>query len=245
MTQTELIEQISNSPSYIAAKLACVQQMTLSLPDSRPAVSKYLDIDDGLRRAIGRAFALGLQTNNRQRILDLGSGDGLFVHVCDVLGHDCTGVERPSFGSPYHSFVFDTLPEMLGVVRIRKHIGASLAIGATHSYSIITAYRAWFHIKWNLAELHAFLNSIVSHLAPEGVFLMDFNLLNTDLKYLGDEMRQLLIEVQASGLNDRIHLDRNALLHMLEICRSQNSVLPLFQDGLKDLGVSLGWGRAA
>ncbi|MEM7049437.1 MAG: methyltransferase domain-containing protein [Acidobacteriota bacterium] len=58
--------------------------------------AKYLTKRNAyLRRSLSRAIGLGLHRGPRRRILDLGSGAGYFLRVCEHFGHHAVGLDLP------------------------------------------------------------------------------------------------------------------------------------------------------
>jgi predicted TPR repeat methyltransferase len=55
----------------------------------------FLDLDYWLEVNILRAAKLGLHRRSGIAVLDLGSGTGLLLYICEVLGHRAIGLDLP------------------------------------------------------------------------------------------------------------------------------------------------------
>lgn len=71
--------------------------------------SKYFDLETWIRYHLRHARLMDLHSSNRpRRILDVGCGSGIFLHVCKALGHAGVGID-------VNSDMYQRMAEILGV----------------------------------------------------------------------------------------------------------------------------------
>jgi hypothetical protein len=105
---------LAGTPLWQRARDAAMDAERSSHSDDPSDALKYLAVDHFLRVAIRRAVRLGLHQTTPMRVLDLGSGAGIFAHVCRAWGHDAVGSDLPFDEMPASArTVYQLLPELL------------------------------------------------------------------------------------------------------------------------------------
>src|SRR4249920_2891537 len=86
------IRQRSEWTAAVEAAQGLRQSVQARWPHDAP---KFLDLDRWLEVNLARAEKLGLNEPRNLKVLDLGSGAGQFLFVCNSLGHEVIGVDLP------------------------------------------------------------------------------------------------------------------------------------------------------
>ena len=125
---------------------------------------KYLDVCYWIKDKVARAFSMGLMDSPPMRILDLGTGAGHFLAVCNALGHETVGIdlEFP---------LYVDLCALMGVdrrtwsVHPREPLPDSLGV-----FDLITAFQLKFdalgfdsarhYLYWSLADWDFFIRDV-------------------------------------------------------------------------------------
>jgi SAM-dependent methyltransferase len=142
--------------------------------------SKYFDLDYWFRYHWRHAKTLGLdQSDNPQRVLDLGCGAGIFLYVCQQLGSSGAGIdiEMP---------MYQQMAGVLGVDYLPGRISPMTPLpAALTGFDVISAIAIKFdrpdfadrHAKvWQLAEWKFFLADLKTRLNPGGRLYIKPNL---------------------------------------------------------------------
>ena len=114
---------------------------------------KYLDLPYWLARAARNAAVLGLERRSPCNVLDLGSGGGQTLAICNALGHSSVGLEMPSAandrtktGLDYPFPIYDDLEILLGTHREFQLILPGVRLKSfNRKFDVVTAYLAFFH----------------------------------------------------------------------------------------------------
>jgi hypothetical protein len=143
-----------------------------STDEKREHKLSYADVELWMGRAWKEATRLGLDRSPPREVLDIGMGAGYFLHVCQYLGHHCSGLDRGG------QFPFwQGLREWFGIERIVEHtIKPCEPLPKTlGKFDLVTAFRVQFNFNtaeerlWNLDEWGFFLNDVRDHiLNPKG-----------------------------------------------------------------------------
>lgn len=148
---------------------------------------KYLRLGGYLRRDLGRAVELGLHRKRPMSVLDLGSGPGYFLLVCEHFGHSAQGLDvAPEVDEPrdlrlMHEFYSDMI-DLLGVQRTYWTIRPfeTLPELPGEPFDLVTANQASFHQEglpapWGVSEWRFFLENVWSKTTPEARLVMMLN----------------------------------------------------------------------
>ncbi len=125
---------------------------------------KYLDLAHWLKDKVARAFAMGLAEGPPLRILDVGTGAGHFLAVCNALGRQTVGVdlEFP---------LYVDLCALMGVDRRTWRVKPGEALPETLGvFDLVTAFQVKFdalghdpargHLYWSLDDWDFFLRDL-------------------------------------------------------------------------------------
>lgn len=136
---------------------------------------KYVDsIPKNLRTGAGHVLDLDLDIAPPRRILDLGCGAGYFLFVCQLLGHDCLGLDAPFVPA------YKAMTQLLGIQRVTWEIKAFEALpDLGEQFDLITAFRIFFNGRktqlWGPAEWNFFFEDVSKHLKPNGLLQLRLN----------------------------------------------------------------------
>jgi len=142
---------------------------------------KFLDLDHWLEVNLQRAQSLGLFQAVGCHILDLGSGTGLFLFVCDTLGHHAIGVDLPSAEHPQpERDIFTEMPPAFGIQVVREKIESFRSLNVSGKFDLITSFMVCFNNhklenEWGLREWDFFTRNLLSRLNPGGRLALRLN----------------------------------------------------------------------
>lgn len=126
-------------------------------------VYKYLDLPFWIKDKVVKVFAMGLAARPATRILDLGTGAGHFLAVCDVLGFEGIGldIELP--------FYVD-LCALMGVDRRTCRVNPGEPLPDLGRFDLVTAFQIKFdalgaddrgrYLYWSLADWDFFIRDV-------------------------------------------------------------------------------------
>ena len=137
---------------------------------------KYLEIERWMEINLKRVRDLGLDLGGRKRVLDIGSGTGYFLYICQYLGHDVLGLDLDEERG------FTEMVELLGVKRVIYRVEACQPLpDLGPRFDVITAHMICFNGHksdklWKIPEWEFFLNDLGErHLAPGGQVCLELN----------------------------------------------------------------------
>jgi hypothetical protein len=137
--------------------------------------TKYSNTEFWVFESLYRAFKLNLNTTSSLKILDIGSGAGYFIHICNFLGHSASGIDIPS------NKLYNNFNKELFNHRFLFKIKSFKSLQLKGRYDLITAFMVCFnnHKKsnqWGTKEWNFFLNDLkVNHLKAHGIIYIEFN----------------------------------------------------------------------
>jgi SAM-dependent methyltransferase len=142
---------------------------------------KFLNLEHWLDINVRRAAKLGLDRATGLNVLDLGSGTGLFLFVCEALGHTATGVDLPeeSLDSPERE-IYGAMPAAFGVQVIPRYVHAFEHLDVTGKFDLITSFMVCFNNhkqpdEWNRPEWEYFVADVTTLLKPGGRLALRLN----------------------------------------------------------------------
>lgn len=164
--QLSLFHRVAGAIDPVAHQALQEKYRSAVLTSDPTYMYKYLDLAHWLKDKIARAFAMGLAEGPPLRILDLGTGAGHFLAVCNVLGHQTVGIDLE------FPFYVD-LCALMGVDRrswrVRPREALPESLGA---FDLVTAFQVKFdalgfnpdhgHLYWSLHDWDYFLRDVTS-----------------------------------------------------------------------------------
>jgi SAM-dependent methyltransferase len=137
---------------------------------------KYLEIERWMEINLKRVRDLGLDLGGRKRVLDIGSGTGYFLYICQYLGHDVLGIDVDDERG------FAEMVELLGVKRVIYRVEAYQPLpDLGPRFDVITAHMICFNGHksdklWKIPEWEFFLDDLAErHLVPGGQVCLELN----------------------------------------------------------------------
>lgn len=154
---------------------------------------KYLDLDRWIRINLRRVQELDLDWGRARSILDLGSGAGYFLHICQWLGHCTLGLDlddNPMFGEMFQA---------LGLQRVISRVEAFQPLPTfDRKFDLITAFMICFNghkspALWGPQEWSFFLDDLRTRLNPGGRIRLGFNR-EDDGSFFSAELRRFFLD---------------------------------------------------
>ena len=137
---------------------------------------KYLEIERWMEINLKRVRDLGLDLGGRKRVLDIGSGTGYFLYICQYLGHDVLGIDVDDERG------FTEMVELLGVKRLIHRVEAYQPLpNLGPKFDVITAHMICFNGHksdklWKIPEWEFFLDDLAERqLVPGGQVCLELN----------------------------------------------------------------------
>jgi len=137
---------------------------------------KYLEIERWMEINLKRVRDLGLDLGGRKRVLDIGSGTGYFLYICQYLGHDVLGLDLDEETG------FKEMTELLGVKRKIWRVEAYQPLPELGpKFDVIAAHMICFNGHksdklWKIPEWEFFLDDLIANqLAPDGQVCLELN----------------------------------------------------------------------
>jgi cyclopropane fatty-acyl-phospholipid synthase-like methyltransferase len=151
-------------------------------PAYRTGYFKYFALDKYLQKNHQRARALKLEESSGKRILDLGSGCGYFLLVCECLGHEAVGVDFHDVCDDA-SGAYNEVCELFGVKRSVERIERCTPLShpdVEGPFDLITAFQVCFdHFndpdRWHIPEWRFFLRDLRGRLTDSGEVFLHLN----------------------------------------------------------------------
>ncbi|MEO8926235.1 MAG: hypothetical protein ABI306_03645 [Caulobacteraceae bacterium] len=161
-------------------------------------IYKYMDVCYWIKDKVARVFSMGLVNAPPARILDLGTGGGHFLAVCNVLGHETIGLdlEVP---------LYVELCALMGVDRRTYRVESAEPLPSNlGKFDLITAFQIKFdalgvdakrrYVYWSLADWRDFIHGLTSErMRYPGRLFLDLN-----SRVLPDNTREPFMDVIAA-----------------------------------------------
>ncbi len=147
------------------------------IPDPGIRIEKYLEMEKWLDTNIRRVLNIGLDFQRPKRILDLGSGAGYFLHICNRLGHDVLGLDLDNPGSAWYLEMLG----LFGVRRVTERIDPFQKLpdlGAPFDYvcSFMVCFNSHFGPDvWKTDEWRFFLDDLKTRMKPGAIIWFELN----------------------------------------------------------------------
>jgi SAM-dependent methyltransferase len=142
--------------------------------DPKDEPPKYLEMVSWMNENLRRIRALELDLGRRKRVLDIGSGVGYFLYICNLLGHETVGIDLDEM------LMFNEMIELLGVERRVWRVEPFVALPDLGRFDVVTGFQICFNGHrsdqlWAVAEWNFFLDDLSSRLNPGGRIWLEFN----------------------------------------------------------------------
>jgi len=141
---------------------------------------KFVEFERWFSKYILRAEDLGLDFGRRKRILDIGSGAGFFLYVCQKLGHDCLGLDFLEGQDPKAAQFYTETFALFGLERVIWRVTPFVPLpdlGAP--FDLVTAFMICFddplEKRWKRAEWEFFMDDLQSRMHPGGQIRLELN----------------------------------------------------------------------
>jgi len=176
-----------------------------AVANTRGGRRKYLDLKRWVALNLQRVRELDLDWGRRKQILDIGSGAGYFLYICQSLGHDALGLDIDNV--PMYAEMF----RLLGLKRVLWRIEAFQPLPAfERKFDLITAFMICFNghkspALWGPREWSFFLDDLETRLNPGGRIWLGLNREN-DGTFYTEELRRFFVNRGAKIDEHRIIL---------------------------------------
>jgi hypothetical protein len=168
-------------------------------------MEQHFDLPANLRQQIVIARKLDLDRSRPLRILDLGTGKGLFPFVCGHYGHTAIGLDMPDTWGPFSAHV-----EFLGIdcrpCIIKPHLPLP-DLGM--KFDLITAFQICFNghktdKPWGVREWNGLLTDLaINHATHDARLLLSFNKYPRE-EYLSKALAGFFRETGAIQRGDKV-----------------------------------------
>jgi SAM-dependent methyltransferase len=174
-----------------------------------PRINRFEDADYWIGINVERAQDLWLDRSPPLRILDLGCGAGYFLYVCEIFGHEGTGLDTDN--EP----LFRATTELLKVKRVISRIEPGVPLpDLGQRFDLVTAHRVCFHRirrargqppeEWTADDWKFVINDIRTRfLEPDGRLLLDFNPRPDGSSFFTPELRSFFLSQGARILRSK------------------------------------------
>jgi SAM-dependent methyltransferase len=168
---------------------------------------KYLEIERWMEINLKRVRDLGLDLGGRKRVLDIGSGTGYFLYICQYLGHDVLGMDLDDERG------FTEMVDLLGVKRVIFRVEAYEPLpDLGKKFDVIAAHMICFNGHksdklWKIPEWEFFLDDLAERqLAPGGQVCLELNREYDDSLYT-PELKEYFETRGAEIHTQRVHFN--------------------------------------
>ena len=169
--------EISGKISEIAKKY---EDQPLRISDDIAGPMKYIrEIPRYIKESYDRFIFLGLEKSNDLKILDLCTGAGYFIYICNKQ-HKAVGMDWPQYLKEGRAIeLYADLAIALNNTVYNYRIKSDARFRIRRKFDLITAYHPCFdHVKeadhfWGVEDWTEFIEYIMSrHLEPNGRFVL-------------------------------------------------------------------------
>lgn len=168
---------------------------------------KYIyKLDLYLQEKIDVAAFLGLDTASNLRMLDIGSGMGLFAWICKNLGHKCNSTYYDNF--PFYQAAWKIL-KIRSPVYLEIRSDRRWQLESSKPYDIITAMRTVFDrypTRWSAYDWLMFLTQAHAHLKPSGTLFVKTNCSDEEDAKMDEHASRLFEPFMVDGFNSKTFL---------------------------------------
>lgn len=137
------------------------------------SVWKFLDTERWLIDNLCRMRRIIALDSPPLRILDMGTGTGIFPYLCGKMGHDATGLDVPDM--PKEDAQVFALRNLLRIKTLTGSIKAQKPIEISGEYDLVTAFMTTFNRFWTFDDWIYLFRDLKKHMSPEGRIHLQFN----------------------------------------------------------------------
>jgi len=180
-------------------------------------INQYDDAAYWMQVNVERVQDLWLDRSPPLRILDLGSGAGYFLYICESLGHEALGLDTDT--EP----LFHGTTALLNVRRVIWRINPNEPLpDLPGKFDLITAHRVCFNRisrapdgtwkEWTPADWRSFIQDVRARfLKDDGRLLLDFNPRPDGITFFTPELRAYFLAEGARIFRSKalLGVDRN------------------------------------
>ena len=180
------------------AELARIAQRNPPRSGARK-INAYEDAGYWVGVNVRRVQDLWLDRSSPLRILDLGSGPGYFLYICQLFGHEGLGLDTDE--NP----LFRGTTELLGVRRVIARIQPQTPLPELgQTFDLVTGHRVCFHRlergpsgewrEWTPADWKFFIRDVRTRfLNPDGRLYLEFNPRPDGSSFFSPELRACFV----------------------------------------------------
>ena len=165
-----------------------IQRSTLERFPEPSRNNSYLDVCRHIAKSMKIYLVVMPRDTQPRRMLDIGSGSGSFSFVCNALGHDSTGLDKPQSGNndDFLSLIY-LLTEWHNVRVLEHAISPQVPLPVEdHSYDDFSIFHPTFYRRWKEPDWD-FLLSDLSRCATKAQSKLYIKINTRKLKDIGGE----------------------------------------------------------
>ena len=169
-----------------------------------PGYSKYLNLNNSIKKTLLDVYRLRLHKAKPMSILDIGTGAGYFPFICQYFGHRVCAIDLDVVQ------MYNEMVKLLNVNRKTWEVKAYEKLpDFGQKFNLITAFAICFNNHkrqnlWTEKEWRFFLTDLANnHLTDEGRVLLVLNPEN-DGKYYDKELLHFFESTGSSVKNERV-----------------------------------------
>lgn len=176
-------------------------------PGFTSSPSKYLDLEDWMRRNVKRVREQGLRpAPPRLRVLDVGSGAGYFLHIVRCLGHEPLGLdidEQPIFRETFAALGLPRIIHRIEPFQPLPDLGAP--------FDLVTAHLTCFNRRsdgshWGREEWGYFLADLEGRMNCGGRIQFLLNV-RPDGRHMEEDLRDYFLSRGARVDRRKVYLE--------------------------------------
>ena len=168
---------------------AAIQRSTLERFPEPSRNNSYLDVCRHIGKAVKMYLVVMPRDTRSRRMLDIGSGSGTFSFVCNALGHNSTGLDKPRSDNDddFTSLIY-LLTRWLNVRVLEHDMSPQVPLPIEdHSYDDFSIFHPTFYRRWKESDWD-FLISDLSRCATKEKSRLNIKIHTRKLKAIGGDV---------------------------------------------------------